>query len=557
MGDSKGLLAIGASILVFIIWYSFVVPKFWPQEVQKPPVQSEAVTAGKESKSPEEVPVTEKTTKEIISEQGDDVEEVVSTIETDGFIATFSNYGAAPTSWELKKYTVTKEDGGEMPVDLIPAKRLAVMPLSISLGGFSLPAVPKYTLVEEKDGLLRYVWSSPDTIIEKLYTLGIKKYDITLDVKITNRKKKELTTSFAIGWSAEINETKNGGFFGFLKRPSDIRAPVYLLDGKVKREASPAKLDQEEVIAGRVYWAGIEDRYFLSAIVPREEESGLSIDLSRFGGGSDLGFFSGVLLPKLSIAPSGSETISFTVYAGPKEMDALKAVGMNLDKSIDFGWFTFIAIPILYVLKFLYSIVHNYGIAIILLTILIKILLHPISKKSMSSMKEMKKLQPRLAELKAKYKDNKERQNAETMALFKSHKVNPMSGCLPMVLQFPVYIALYRVLWNSIELYHAPFFWFYKDLSQPDPYFITPVLLGVAMFVQQKMTPSATADPAQQKMMMIMPLMFSVFLAFLPVGLVVYILVNTVMTVAQQWMTNNDIRFRDLIRGKIPKKLGI
>ena len=140
------------------------------------------------------------------------------------------------------------------------------------------------------------------------------------------------------------------------------------------------------------------------------------------------------------------------------------------------------------------------------------------------------------------------------MQLFKRNKVNPMSGCLPMVLQFPVYIALYRVLWNSIELYQAPFFWFYKDLSAPDPYFITPVLLGIAMFAQQKMTPTATADPAQQKMMMMMPLMFSVFLAFLPVGLVIYILVNTVFTVIQQWMNNNDIRIRDLIKGKFPKK---
>jgi YidC/Oxa1 family membrane protein insertase len=129
-----------------------------------------------------------------------------------------------------------------------------------------------------------------------------------------------------------------------------------------------------------------------------------------------------------------------------------------------------------------------------------------------------------------------------------------MSGCLPMVLQFPVYIALYRVLWNSIELYHAPFFWIYKDLSQPDPYYITPVLLGVAMFLQQKMTPSATVDPTQQKMMMMMPLMFAVFLAFLPVGLVVYILINTLMTVVQQWMNNNDIRMRDLLKGKFTKR---
>jgi YidC/Oxa1 family membrane protein insertase len=136
------------------------------------------------------------------------------------------------------------------------------------------------------------------------------------------------------------------------------------------------------------------------------------------------------------------------------------------------------------------------------------------------------------------------------MQLFKAHKVNPMGGCLPMLAQFPIYIALYKVLWNSIELFHQPFFWFYKDLSAPDPYYITPILLGLFMAAQQKLTPSASADPTQQKMMMIMPVMFTVFMLFLPLGLVVYILVNTVMSVTQQYMYNHGIGIMDLVRGR-------
>ena len=177
-------------------------------------------------------------------------------------------------------------------------------------------------------------------------------------------------------------------------------------------------------------------------------------------------------------------------------------------------------------------------------------MMHPINLKSLKSMKAMQELQPRLKELQKKYKGNKERLNQETMQLFKAHKVNPMGGCLPMLLQLPIYIALYKVLWNSIELYHAPFFWFYKDLSAPDPYMITPIILGVFMVAQQKLMPSASADPAQKKMMMIMPVMFTVFMVFLPVGLVVYILVNTVMTVVTQWMYNKGIRMRDVLRFK-------
>ena len=186
--------------------------------------------------------------------------------------------------------------------------------------------------------------------------------------------------------------------------------------------------------------------------------------------------------------------------------------------------------------------------AIIVLTFFIKLLLHPVNKKAMQSMKAMQKLQPRLQELRTKYKDSKEKLNMEMMLLFKTHKVNPMGGCLPMLIQMPVYIALYKVLYNAIELYHAPFFWFYRDLSAPDPYLITPILLGILMALQQKLTPVASMDPAQQKMMLIMPLMFSAFMIFLPSGLVIYIMVNTIMSVIQQYMIHREMSFWDLLK---------
>ncbi|MBI2981059.1 MAG: membrane protein insertase YidC [Deltaproteobacteria bacterium] len=189
----------------------------------------------------------------------------------------------------------------------------------------------------------------------------------------------------------------------------------------------------------------------------------------------------------------------------------------------------------------------NWGLAIILLTIVVKVLLNPLSIKSLKQMKGMQDLQPRLKEIREKYQNDKQRLNLETMQLFKSHKVNPLGGCLPMLIQMPIYIALYRVFYNSIELYHAPFFGFYRDLAAPDPYFIFPALLGVFMVLQQKLTPSATADPAQRQMMMMMPILFSGFMIFLPMGLVLYIFVNTFMSVAQQFMYQRNIRFRDLI----------
>nr|HPM41971.1 membrane protein insertase YidC [bacterium] len=192
-------------------------------------------------------------------------------------------------------------------------------------------------------------------------------------------------------------------------------------------------------------WAGLESRYFIGAIIPRVQGQGLSVEYGAEGlsgeasGAREL--FAGAALPSVT-APSGDAVRSlFSAYAGPKEIGQLKGAGVKLEEAIDYGWFTVIAIPILYCLKFFYTLIHNYGVAIILLTIFVKLLLHPINVKSLKSMKAMQQLQPRLKELQAKYKDDKQKLNQETMQLFRAHKVNPMGGCLPMLAQFPIYIA--------------------------------------------------------------------------------------------------------------------
>lgn len=557
--DTRGLLAIVASVAVFILWYSFIAPRFWPKdEAGGGAGMEEMVDAKKTISAPvddERQALPIETHEEHEEEEG---EESLSTLENDYFKAVFTNRGARLVDWELKTYT--RGTGAEgVPVDLVPAVTLPVMPLQIRFekSNISVPTTPTYRLVEEGDRFLRYAWASKEVVIEKVYTLGENGYDIDLDIIIRNTGASSISGKFSIGWSSPLpREEAGGGFLGFLKRPADINVPVYLLDGKVAREKSPAKTKERKYLKGALMWAGIEDRYFLSAVIPRTTGGGAGVIIDPVDAGNEKGFYAGADMPEETIAPGVASTHAFTVYAGPKEMKTLKKVGMGLDRAIDYGWFAVIAVPILYTLKFLHSIVRNYGIAIILLTIIIKLLMHPISKRSMKSMKEMQKLQPRLKELREKYGSDKQRLNMEMMSLFKAHKVNPMSGCLPMILQLPVYIALYRVLWNSIELYHAPFFWFYKDLSQPDPYFITPLFLGVAMFLQQKLTPSATADPAQQKMMLLMPIMFTAFLAFLPVGLVIYILVNTAMSVVQQWLMKHDMGFRDILKGKIPGRAG-
>jgi YidC/Oxa1 family membrane protein insertase len=333
--------------------------------------------------------------------------------------------------------------------------------------------------------------------------------------------------------------------WGFLKAPENYIHPLIYQDKGITRQSDIKKLPAQSEEIGPIHWLGLEDRYFLWAVISRSLSPDTRADYGWREGNI---LYSELVYPKEIVAPNGKMEKEFSVYIGPKDIEHLKGMQVSLEKAVDYGWFSWVAIPLLWLLKFFHHWVGNWGIAIILLTIFIKLLLHPINKKTLESMKAMQKLQPKLTEIREKYQNDRERMNLEMMNLFKTHKVNPMGGCLPMILQMPVYIALYKVLYNAIELYHAPFFGFYRDLSAPDPYFISPILLGIFMVVQQKMTPSAAQDKAQANMMMIMPLMFATFMLFLPSGLVIYIFVNTLMTVVQQYMHQHEMSFADLIR---------
>ncbi len=559
--EHKGLLAIVLSAVVFILWYTVFSPA-----PKQPEQTTQQLPAAQEAAKPAPTPEPEKNTaaKESLAQDTRDVPEKINVLENDFLKAEFTNYGAVPQNWLLKKYKQKKpslpgrgekEKLGQVNLVYLEPGEKPALNLSFADANFQIPDRPRYNLARSTANELVYKWSSEEVEITKTITLQQGSYLADVQVLVKNKTNRVLSERPSLTWSGIYLPNKSSGFFSMFKQPPVTnKNPVYYLNGSVERERNVSKLPTSEDFSGNVYWAGLEDRYFLSAIIPRDQSSQTAAEIGARSipdveGGHKV--YGGAALASASISPKSQVSHQFSVYAGPKEINQLKAVGVRLDESIDYGWFTIIAIPILYLLKFFHSLVQNYGLAIILLTIFIKLLLHPINKKSLKSMKQMQKLQPRLKELQKKFAGDKTKLNAETMQLFKNNKVNPMGGCLPMLLQFPIYIALYKVLWSSIELYRAPFFWIYKDLSAPDPYYITPVLLGIGMLAQQKIMPSASADPAQQKMMMIMPIMFAVFMLFLPVGLVIYILVNTFMSVTQQWMYNHDIHFRDLIRGKI------
>jgi YidC/Oxa1 family membrane protein insertase len=318
---------------------------------------------------------------------------------------------------------------------------------------------------------------------------------------------------------------------------------IALVDNKIKREThvDPGKAVE---FTGELSWGGFGYTYFFFALLP-DTSPQQKLAATNTGHGLVAGF-----------RPLSDDTAAqrYTVFAGPKEISILEAVGRGIEKSIDFGYFALVSKPLLYVLHFSHRFTGSYGLDIILLTVLIKLLMAPLTHKSFTSMKQMQRLAPQMEKLKERYQDDKEKLNREIMELYRRNGVNPLGGCLPMALQFPVFIGLYNALSTPIELRHAPFLWI-KDLSQPDwkslplavpgwwPAFlpagipILTILMGASMFVQQWMTPSA-GDPNQRKLMLMMPLIFTFMFVTFPAGLTIYWLVNNILSIAQQYWIN-------------------
>ncbi len=310
-----------------------------------------------------------------------------------------------------------------------------------------------------------------------------------------------------------------------------------------------------------VRWIAVEsDDHYLAALIPQTPPA-----RSVEEGGGDKPGKIGLIFPSVTLAPGERVQVGMTLYVGPKEYDRLTKTGVGLEKSVDFGLFLWIlpmewfSVPILWVMNIIYRYIGNYGVAIILLTILTKVLFYPLTQKSMTSMKQMQTLQPQMNALRAKYKNDKQRLQRETMELYRKHGVNPMGGCLPIVIQIPIFYALYVTLTVAVELQQSPLLclghlripnpfgkdpifnndvWI-CDLAQPDPTLILPLLMGASMFIQQKMTPTV-GDPRQAKIMLLLPIVFTfTFLGF-PAGLVLYWLVNNILSIAQQTYTNRQ-----------------
>ncbi|HET8849817.1 MAG TPA: membrane protein insertase YidC [Marinobacter sp.] len=282
-------------------------------------------------------------------------------------------------------------------------------------------------------------------------------------------------------------------------------------------------------------WLAFLQHYFLTAWIPDPDKTAQFQTTRR----NDL-YVMGFVYPATTVEPGATAEVGATAYVGPKIIDRLENIAPNLDRTVDFGWLFFISLPLFYILEWLYGLVGNWGVAIILLTVLVKAVFFHLSATSYRSMAKMRAVAPQLTRLKELYGDDRQRMSQEMMALYKREKINPLGGCLPILVQMPVFIALYWVLFESVQLRHAPFILWIQDLSQMDPYFILPILMGASMFIQMQLNPTPP-DPMQAKIMKLMPLVFTVFFLWFPAGLVLYWLVNNILSITQQWYITRKI----------------
>jgi YidC/Oxa1 family membrane protein insertase len=324
-------------------------------------------------------------------------------------------------------------------------------------------------------------------------------------------------------WTTEVKKVnRRYGFFG----------PIYYADSDYQKiKPKKIKKNEEEKVVSEMDWFGVDQDYFIALIYPSIQ--GTSLMLSR---APDDVIHSTQLTP-LELGPGDKEKITYTLFLGPKIARLLSQITPTAKEPAGYGWLSVIAVPILKALNATNSVTGNYGLDIIILAIFLKILFTPLTHKSQKSMKEMQKLQPEVKKLQQKYKDDKQALNRETMELYKRRKVNPFGGCLPLLLQMPVFFALYRAFLGAIELRHAPFILWIRDLADKDPTYITPLLMGVTMYFQQKMT-TVSADPTQMKMMSLMPIFFIFIFLNFPSGLVLYWLITNVLTIGHQLYIN-------------------
>jgi YidC/Oxa1 family membrane protein insertase len=580
--DKRSFLAIAVTFVILLVWQMLYIAPQQKKAAQRKEAlrieqaardSAQALEEGSSYQEPQDTAAAPSETAEetvqdrelpaegMIKPRADAAEKKIM-VRTRDMNVWLTSYGGEVTKVELDKYE--RKSGG--PVELIPEgergaaalsiekdgrwQKLSALDFDVTVNGREAADGEKIDLTGQS-GEAEIVFSrtgKDGARIEKHYRFSSEGYEVELSVSITREGELRQSQGYAVSWESGIalNEKDHRGELRQLAALGRVGEENYKEGvGKFSKEKTKGPNP------GMVSWAGVRSKYFLCALITKEERSGALVllgDRDRTMVGWSVQF------PFRGDPRQVSDT--FALYMGPLDMKALKAYDVGLEKTIDLGRMRFFSTFILRLMIWMKKFIPNYGLIIIIFSVLTKVLFYRLTHKSFKSMKDMQKLQPRLKELQEKYKDEKEKLNKETMKLYKEAGVNPLGGCLPLLLQMPVFLALFNVLRNTIELRGAPFAWWIKDLSSPDVLFsfgarlpflgnefhLLPILMGGAMLLQSKMGGGQTTPAAQTKMMTaMMPIVFTFIFYSMPSGLVLYWLVNNLFAIIQQYYVQKEI----------------
>ncbi|WP_374076527.1 membrane protein insertase YidC [Bdellovibrio bacteriovorus] len=514
--EPKTIIAVAAVALIYFGWQTYLGKKY-PNYNKPKDAQTQTQTKTPDASTPAAASSPVETKSEVVSAPA--TQEQTFNFSNDKVSFTLTNNGMGLKNFTVNNYQDKEKNNiklGASNTDSLFEMRWAgdVKPL-------------QFNVTEQAPG--HYVGTAQigETTVKRELKFNPENSSFTNTVVVTNA-----TEDFKKGFSLLIPEKIHVAGSSSIFFPSYEHQDFFVVHNGGKHETvnfSGAKENVTQAFTSTSILS-VSSQYFAAAILDKSEiipEVKVASQVNEKTALAELIYKPAQVKPEMNF--------SEIFYAGPKSIDALKAVDPELANIIDFGFFGFIARPLLYVMKACHSVVGNWGVAIILLTLLVRLCVLPFNIMSFKSMKAMQKVQPAIQALREKYKEDPMRLNQEMMAVMKQHGANPVGGCLPMLLQIPVFFALYRVIGSSIELYNSPFAGWIHDLSAHDPFYVLPVLMAVFMFIQQKITPS-TMDPTQAKIMAFLPLVFSLFMLQLPSGLTLYMVVSTLFGIIQQYL---------------------
>ncbi|MEK9496732.1 membrane protein insertase YidC [Photorhabdus sp. P32] len=546
MDSQRNLLLIALLFVSFLVWQAWEADKNpqpttvqATQQTDMPSSENQAVPGSGKGKL---ITVKTDVLSLTINTRGGDIEEadLLAYPDTLGSNQPFKLLETTPAFSYQAQSGLTGKDGPDNPLNSERPLYTAAQDSYVLADGQDELRIPMNFVT--KDGIV-YV---------KTFVLKRGEYAISVDYHVNNTTEKPLQMTFfgQLKQSVELPKHRDTGSSNFALHT--YRGAAYSSDDTKYKKYSFSDIEGESLsVTTKGGWIAMLQQYFATAWVPAANETSTFYTVALDKGMAAIGYKSA----PISVAANSEKTVSSTLWIGPEIQDEMAAVAPHLDLSVDYGWLWFISQPLFKLLKFLHGFIGNWGFSIIVITFIVRGIMYPLTKAQYTSMAKMRLLQPKLAAMRERIGDDKQRMSQEMMALYKAEKVNPLGGCLPLLIQMPIFLALYYMLMGSVELRHAPFAGWINDLSAQDPYYILPLLMGVTMFIIQKMSPTTITDPMQQKIMTYMPVIFTIFFLWFPSGLVLYYIVSNLVTIIQQQLIYRGLEKRGLhSREKKPAK---